>query len=161
MYITTIMGKITKKPELKTFKDKDGNDTYVTNFTLACRNSNDPNTHFVRVAAYRGAAETLVKYGDEGRNLMVIGPEAMQSYQKDGATYHYNRVNALLFEFGTDSLNYIERKFGVKLIPVVNEIRNDDPQVLDSVTEIEAAATDPDVKETEVAEVVGADVTPW
>ena len=153
MYITNIMGKITRKPELRTFKDKDGNDTFVTNFTVACKNSN------VRVAAYRGAAETLVKYGDEGRNLMVIGPEAMQSYQKDGATYHYNRVNALLFEFGTDSLNYIEKKFGVKLSPIVNEVRNDDPQALDSAADIEADATDPDANPA--AEVVGADESPW
>lgn len=164
MINATIMGKFTSKPVLAIRQIKDGTghvvDTPVLNFTVACKdgfrtdsNGNTKNEEFVRVAAFRGAAETIAKYADKGRNIAVTGALHLKSYQKDGNVRYYLGMNALTFEFGTDSKEYVKKM-------VLNDMPEGAiPEDVEDLAELDASLTPPATPEAPAA--VASDEEPW
>lgn len=76
----TIIGNLTKDPELRTTPDG----TSVCNFTVAVNrrksNGQQPEADFFRVSAWRGLGENCAKYLSKGRKVCVVGPVSVRTY---------------------------------------------------------------------------------
>ena len=81
----TIIGNLTKDPELRQVKTSDGT-VSVCDFTVAAngKRKGDESTFF-RCTAWRGLAELIGKYCSKGKKVCVIGQVAAHAYTgKDG-----------------------------------------------------------------------------
>lgn len=76
----TIIGNLTKDPELRTTPDG----TSVCNFTVAVNrrksNGQQPEADFFRVSAWRGLGENCAKYLSKGRKVCAVGPVSVRTY---------------------------------------------------------------------------------
>lgn len=86
MINATVIGRMTKDPALR-IVDINGVQTPVLNFTLACddgfrkdESGKKLDTEFIRVTAWRGAAEAIAKYCGKGRALGVKGAIHLGKY---------------------------------------------------------------------------------
>lgn len=82
-----IMGRLTRDPEIK----KVGNDISVCSFSIACdrdivnKQSNERETDFFDVTAWRSTADFVGKYFSKGRMIVVVGRLQKRNYtDKDG-----------------------------------------------------------------------------
>ena len=82
-----IMGRLTRDPELRTVN----NDVSVCSFSVACdrdivsKGSNERETDFFDVTAWRGTADFVSKYFTRGRMIVVVGRLQRRNYtDKDG-----------------------------------------------------------------------------
>lgn len=104
-----IAGRMTKNPELRKVTIN-GVETSVLDFTVAADNGfrrdeqgNKKNLpQFFRVTAWRGAAESIAKYGSKGREITVTGAVELLKYtdpntQKD--VYYLGIRRMEQFEF--------------------------------------------------------------
>lgn len=97
MINATVIGRMTKEPNLRTV-NINGVQTPVLNFTLACddgfrkdESGKKLDTEFIRVTAWRGAAEAIAKYCDKGRSLGVKGAIHLGNYRdKQTGEIRYN-----------------------------------------------------------------------
>lgn len=79
----TIIGNLTKDPELRTTQDG----TSVCNFTVAVNRkkvNGQPEADFFRVSAWRGLGENCSKYLTKGRKVCVVGPVSVRTYTSNG-----------------------------------------------------------------------------
>jgi single-strand DNA-binding protein len=81
----TIIGNLTKAPELRSTQDG----TPVCGFTVAVnrtktKNNPDPGADFFNVNAWRGLGENCAKYLDKGRKVAVTGRISLRTWEKDG-----------------------------------------------------------------------------
>ena len=81
----TIIGNLTKAPELRSTQDG----TPVCGFTVAVnrtktKNNPDPGADFFNVNAWRGLGENCAKYLDKGRKVCVVGRISLRTWEKDG-----------------------------------------------------------------------------
>lgn len=81
----TIIGNLTKKPELRYTQDG----TCVCGFTVAVnrkktRNNPDPGADYFNVNAWRGLGENCAQYLDKGKKVCVIGKVGLRVWEKDG-----------------------------------------------------------------------------
>ena len=81
----TIIGNLTKKPELRYTQDG----TSVCGFTVAVnrkktRNNPDPGADYFNVNAWRGLGENCAQYLDKGKKVCVIGKVGLRVWEKDG-----------------------------------------------------------------------------
>lgn len=96
----TIIGNLTKDPELRTTQDG----TSVCNFTVAVNrrkaNGQKPEADFFRVSVWRGMGENCAKYLSKGRKVCVIGPVTVRTYTtQDGKSGASLEVTADDVEF--------------------------------------------------------------
>ena len=100
----TIIGNLTRKPELRTTSAG----VNVCDFTVAVnrrnRNkdaqSNQPEADFFRVTAWRERGELCAKWLDKGSKVCVVGPVSVRTYQAaDGSTRASLEVTADEVEF--------------------------------------------------------------
>lgn len=97
----TIIGNLTRDPELKTV----GENTSVCTFTVAVNRrtqtkSDQPEADFFRVTAWRQLGENCQKYLAKGRKACVIGPVSVHTYEgKDGQMRALLEVTAQDVEF--------------------------------------------------------------
>ena len=96
----TIIGNLTKDPELRTTQDG----TSVCNFTVAVNrrksNGQQPEADFFRVAAWGKQAGPCQQYLAKGRKVAVVGPVSVSTYQaQDGTTRATMEVFAEDVEF--------------------------------------------------------------
>lgn len=82
-----IMGRLTRDPEVR----KVNNDVSVCSFSVACdrdivsKGSNERETDFFDVTAWRSTADFVGKYFAKGRMIVVVGRLQKRSYtDKDG-----------------------------------------------------------------------------
>lgn len=82
-----IMGRLTRDPEIK----KVNNDISVCSFSIACdrdivnKQSNERETDFFDVTAWRSTADFIGKYFSKGRMIVVVGRLQKRNYtDKDG-----------------------------------------------------------------------------
>ena len=85
MNSVTIIGNITKKPELRTTSAG----VNVCGFTVAVNrpktpNNQEPGADFFNVSAWRGLGETCAKYLDKGSKVCVVGPVSVRTWESDG-----------------------------------------------------------------------------
>ena len=81
----TIIGNLTKNPELRSTQDG----TQVCGFTVAVnrpktRNNPEPGADFFNVNAWRGLGENCAKYLEKGRKVAVVGRISLRTWEKDG-----------------------------------------------------------------------------
>lgn len=79
----TIIGNLTKDPELRTTQDG----TSVCNFTVAVNRkkvNGQTEADFFRVSAWRGLGENCSKYLTKGRKVCVVGPVSVRTYTSNG-----------------------------------------------------------------------------
>ena len=81
----TIIGNLTKAPELRSTQDG----TPVCGFTVAVnrpktKNNPEPGADFFNVNAWRGLGETCAKFLDKGRKVCVVGRISLRTWEKDG-----------------------------------------------------------------------------
>lgn len=84
----TLVGRLTKDPELRRLSNEDA--TATTSFSLAVQNpakdaDGNYTTSFIDCVAWRGIAETIVKYTKKGSRLAIEGRLQQRKYtNKDG-----------------------------------------------------------------------------
>ncbi len=81
----TIIGNLTKNPELRSTQDG----TAVCGFTVAVnraksRNNPDPGADFFNVNAWRSLGENCAKYLAKGRKVAVVGRVSLRTWEKYG-----------------------------------------------------------------------------
>ena len=81
----TIIGNLTKTPELRTTQDG----VSVCGFTVAVnrqktKNNADPGADFFNVNAWRGLGENCAKYLTKGSKVCVSGRVSLRTWDKDG-----------------------------------------------------------------------------
>ena len=97
----TIIGNLTRKPELRTTSTG----VNVCDFTVAVnrRNKNkdkqQPEADFFRVTFWREKADLCAKYLDKGSKVCVIGAVSVRTYEKNGTTYASLEVDGKEVEF--------------------------------------------------------------
>lgn len=99
----TIIGNLTRDPELRTVRDG----ISVCSFTVAVnrRNrsnnaTNQPEADFFRVTVWRQLGELCAKYLSKGRKVCVVGSVSVSTYQgNDGTTRASLEVTADDVEF--------------------------------------------------------------
>lgn len=99
----TIIGNLTRDPELRTVRDG----ISVCSFTVAVNRRNrsnsaagQPDADFFRVTAWRQLGENCAKFLAKGRKVCVIGPVSVSTYQaNDGTTRASLEVTADDVEF--------------------------------------------------------------
>lgn len=98
----TIIGNLTRDPELRTVNGQNG-PISVCDFTVAVnrRNGNGQNdADFFRVTAWRGLGDNCKKYLAKGRKVCVVGPVSCRTYTgNDGVTRSSLEVTAEDVEF--------------------------------------------------------------
>lgn len=92
----SLVGRITKDPELKTYGKKDGS---LCRFTLAIRDGVDADgeerTQFISCIAWNKSAEILEKYVSKGQLVAITGRCTASSYEnEDGETVYKQEVTA-------------------------------------------------------------------
>ena len=96
----TIIGNLTRKPELRTTQAG----VNVCSFTVAVNrrksNNQNPEADFFNVTAWRQLGENCAKFLDKGRKVGVIGAVSLHTYTKNDGTSGANmEVNADDVEF--------------------------------------------------------------
>lgn len=105
---TTIVGRLTKDPVLKTV-NVGGVQTPVLNFWLAVddgqkkdQNGNKIGVEFFRCTAWRGAAEAIAKYRTKGSAMAVAGAVHLDKFadqQNGGFRWYLGIPKPYAFEF--------------------------------------------------------------
>ena len=97
----TLIGRITKEPELKYLPNSE---TAVVNITLAVdrrfKKDNETTADFIPVVIFGKQAESLVQYVDKGKKIAIVGRLQTRSYDhKDGYKVYITEVYAEEVEF--------------------------------------------------------------
>lgn len=106
---TTLVGRLTKDPELR----KTQNGTSVVSFTIAIQRmiqkEGSPEADFINCIAFNKIADNLAKYMKKGSMIGVVGRLQSRSYDdKDGKRIYITEVVADTIEFlsfNTDKQN--------------------------------------------------------
>lgn len=98
----TIIGNLTKDPELRTTQSK----VSVCTFTVAVnrhrRQDGEEQVDYFRVTAWRELGENCAKWLIKGKKVCVVGPVSISTYTgQDGKTYSNLEVTAQDVEFLT------------------------------------------------------------
>ena len=84
----TIIGNLTKNPELRSTQDG----TAVCGFTVAVNrpkskadrdNNREPGADYFNVNAWRGLGENCAKYLEKGRKVCVVGRVSLRTWEKE------------------------------------------------------------------------------
>lgn len=106
----TIIGNLTKDPELRTTQDG----VSVCSFTVAVnrrkKTDNQPEADFFRVSAWRQLGENCGKYLAKGRKVCVVGPVSVRTWEKDGK-------HGASLEVVADDVEFLSAKEQVKTDP--------------------------------------------
>ena len=82
----TIIGNLTKNPELRSTQDG----TPVCGFTVAVNRpkgkdkDREPGADFFNVSVWRGLGEVCAKYLEKGKKVAVTGRISLRTWEKDG-----------------------------------------------------------------------------
>lgn len=95
----TIIGNLTKEPELRTTT----NGVNVCSFTVAVNRKKkvegQPEADFFRVSAWRGLADLCANYLAKGKKVCVIGSVSVRAYESNGKAGASLEVTADEVEF--------------------------------------------------------------
>ena len=81
----TIIGNLTKDPELRTTQDG----VAVCSFSVAVnrkktQNNKEPGADFFNVNAWRGLGENCARFLEKGKKVCVVGRISLRTWEKDG-----------------------------------------------------------------------------
>lgn len=98
----TIIGNLTKNPELRTTATGLSVCTFSVAVNRKRQQEGQPDADFFRVTAWRQLGEICAKYLDKGRKVCVVGPVSVNTYTgSDGKTRASMEVTAEDVEFLT------------------------------------------------------------
>ena len=89
-----LIGRLTKKPELRNVKDKS-----VCEFTIATNRINGKDADFINCVVWNIQAENLVKYQDKGSLIGVFGELRVDKYEVEGNKRYKTYVLVTAIEF--------------------------------------------------------------
>ena len=125
----TIIGNLTKEPELRTTTEG----TSVCGFTVAVnrkfRRDGEPEADFFNVSVWRERGENCAKYLQKGSKVAVIGAVSVRTYTGNDGT-----VRAVMEIKSADEVEFISR-------PQTSEQPQDQPKV-DEQSGFESVETD-------------------
>ena len=117
-----IIGNLTNDPELRSTNAGDS----VCSFTVAVnrrkrKNTNQPDTDFFRVSAWRELGENCNKYLAKGRKVCVVGLVYARAFTgKDGEPRASLEVTAEDVEFLTSKADTLDKQSGMEKVTVDN-----------------------------------------
>ena len=81
----TIIGNLTKDPELRSTQDG----VSVCGFTVAVNRpktakNQDPGADYFNISAWRGLGENCAKYLQKGKKVCVVGRVSLRTWENDG-----------------------------------------------------------------------------
>ena len=98
----TIIGNLTRDPELRTTTTGATVCTFTVAVNRRAKSGQQPEADFFRVSAWNQQAETCQRYLAKGRKVAVVGQVSVHTYQgSDGKTYAQMDVLANEVEFLT------------------------------------------------------------
>lgn len=102
--VTSQVGRLTKKPELKKIGDN-----HVCNFTIAvnrdfANKDGERDTDFINVQTWGKTAENIEKYLDKGSLVSVVGRINTRSYENDNGDRVY------ITEIVANNVNFLDTK---------------------------------------------------
>ncbi len=98
----TIIGNLTKDPELRTTQSGINVCTFTVAVNRRNRNDSEDQADFFRVTAWRELGELCARWLIKGRKVAVVGPVSVSTYTgQDGKTYANLEVMAQDVEFLT------------------------------------------------------------
>ena len=107
MNIVTLIGRITRDPDLKYSQSGKA----FTKFTLAVtREYNRDEADFINCIAWNKAAEVIAEYQRKGNQIAVQGRLNVRNYEQDGETKWITEVILEKFDFISSSNNSQEKK---------------------------------------------------
>lgn len=96
----TIIGNLTRDPELRTLNSGVSVCTFTVAVNRRRKAEGQPEADFFRVSAWRQLGESCAKYLSKGRKVAVVGVVSVQTYQaNDGTTRASLEVTADDVEF--------------------------------------------------------------
>ena len=96
---TLIHGYLGRAPELKTFKDKDGNDRDYVTFSVGLGRDFGDGTDWFDVTMFGPRAKVVHKFFDKGSQILVWGRMQSDTVEKDGGKRKYWKLIADGFDF--------------------------------------------------------------
>ena len=81
--VVMLEGRITAQPEVKTFRNRNGEDFKSCKFTLAVRRDKD-NTDFIECSSMGRNADFIGRYFNKGDGMLITGSLQQYEYEKDG-----------------------------------------------------------------------------
>ena len=113
----TIIGNLTKAPELRSTQDG----TPVCGFTVAVnrpktKNNPEPGADFFNVNAWRGLGENCAKFLDKGRKVAVTGRISLRTWEKDGKHGASLEVLAEDVEFLSSRSDSVDPESGMEAV---------------------------------------------
>lgn len=106
----TIIGNLTKEPELRTTT----NGVNVCSFTVAVNRKKkiegQPEADFFRVSAWRGLADLCANYLAKGKKVCVIGTVGVRTYESNGKA-------GASFEVTADEVEFLSPKETTRVDP--------------------------------------------
>ena len=97
----TIIGNLTKDPQSRTVRTRDG-ECNVCDFTVAVNGKKGEEAVFFRCTAWRGLADLIGKYCSKGKKVAVVGPVNLRTYtDREGKARADLSVTVDEFEFLT------------------------------------------------------------
>ena len=89
----TLIGRITKDPEIQTYGSKKEGGKYLR-FSIAVRDGlnkdGDPNTQFIDCVAWNATAETIAQYVEKGDIMAVSGKLVQNNYEDSEGVKRYS-----------------------------------------------------------------------
>lgn len=114
----TIIGNLTKKPELRVTSAG----ISVCSFTVAVNrrrtaNNQNPGADYFSVSAWRQLGENCAKFLDKGRKVAVVGAVSVRTYQaQDGTTRASLEVTADDVEFLSSASAPVDAESGMQIV---------------------------------------------
>lgn len=97
-----IHGRLTRDPEIKDYKNKDGQDGQLCNFTVAADNryGNKTDASFYNCTVFGKRAAAVKKFLNKGSEIVVTGYHEQEEYQdKNGDNKRTWRFSVIDFDF--------------------------------------------------------------
>ena len=113
----TIIGNLTKNPELRSTQDG----TNVCGFTVAVnrkktKTNQDPGADFFNVNAWRQMGENCAKYLAKGSKVCVVGRISLRTWEKDGKHGASLEINADEVEFLSGRSTPVDEQTGYEVV---------------------------------------------
>jgi len=116
MNVITIVGNLTKDPELRTTQQG----KFVCSFDVAVnrrrRVENQPEADFFHVNAWNEMGENCAKYLSKGKKVGVVGRVSLDVRESNGKTYANMDVTASEVEFLSPKDSNIDKETGMQKV---------------------------------------------
>lgn len=101
-----LIGRLTKEPDNKVKKNKEGKDITISNFAIAINGKTDKDTIFVDIVAFGTVAENIKKYVSQGDQVSISGSLSPYTYtNKEGKKVTKMTIKA-------NNVQYLQKKKG-------------------------------------------------